>query len=172
MKPRIELTINNKAEFYVLQDLLIATLIFIALSLFMLFSLDTEFFLYILFGFYFVMYFLPTMILYYNYQKFNRNKVFIFEEEKIIFDNNELRSENINKVTIWGTNQSINGISTSYGGFTHQAFFYIVIENKQRHKIYLTNLLLKNLIEIFEEYFPNTPVEKEIASYPFINNGK
>ncbi len=169
MKPKIELKINNKAKFYVLQDLFIATLVFISLSLFTVFYLETLFIFYLLLAFYLVIFFIPTMILHYNYEKFNTGKIFILEQGKIIFDNKELLSENINKVTVYGTYQAVNKQQITTKG-THHNYFYIEILDKEGRKIYLTNLLTKKLIETFEDYFPNIKIEKKITGYSYIND--
>lgn len=163
---QVELKINNKAEFYVLQDLLIATLVFVPLSLFMLY-LNYELIFYSLIGFYLLLFFIPTIILHSNYEKINKNKIFILEPEKIIFDKTELTSKDITKVVVCGTHQAVNKqpITTKA---TYHNYFYIEITDKKDRKIYLTNLLTKNLIETFEEYFPNIQIEKKISSYPFI----
>ena len=107
----ITLKVNNRTEFFALQDLLISSLIFIGLALFMLFYLDAELIFYILIVFYFFLFFLPVIILHSNYEKYNKDKILIFEQNKIIFDSQIINTDEITNAKIYGTNQSINKYS-------------------------------------------------------------
>lgn len=163
------LTVNLKTKFQALQDLLAASLIFISASLMMHFYFDYTLIFFCLFGFYFLFFFLPVIILHNNYEKYNEKKELIFKENKLIFDSKEIKIDEITKAKIVGTNQSINKYSYAKSAY-ETAYFYIEISLKNGEKIYLTNLLSKNLKEIFEQNYPSVKLEKDITIYPLIKN--
>ena len=109
------------------------------------------------------------MILHINYKKYNDNKELILKENKLLFDSKEIKTDEISKAKIVGTNQSINKYSYAKAAY-EAAYFYIEINLKNGEKIYLTNLLSKNLKEIFEQNYPNVKLEKDITIYPLIKN--
>lgn len=166
---QIVLKVNLKTEFQALQDLLIASLIFIPTSLLMLFYFKYTIIFFSFFAFYFLFFFLPVIILHNNYEKYNKNKELVFMENKLIFDSKEIKIDEITKAKIVGTNQSINKYSYAKSAY-EAAYFYIEINHKNGEKIYLTNLLSKNLKEIFEQNYPNIKLEKDITIYPLIKN--
>ena len=165
----ITLKVNNRTEFFALQDLLISSLIFIGSALFMLFYLDAELIFYILIGFYFFLFFLPVIILHSNYEKYNKDKILIFEKDKIVFDNKVIELDKIVKSNIYGTYQSLNNQSS--GKLPYQtAYFYVEIQDSENQKIYLTNLLSKDLIRLIQENYPSLELKKIINTYPKIKN--
>ena len=70
------LKVNIKTKFQALQDLLLASIIFISAPLLMLFYFNYIIIFLSLFGFYFLFFFLPVIILHNNYKKYNDNKDF------------------------------------------------------------------------------------------------
>jgi len=165
----ITLKVNNRTEFFALQDLVISTLIFIGSAIFILFYLDAESIFYILIGFYFFLYFLPVIVLHSNYKKYNKNKILILEKNSIVFDNKIIELDKIIKSNVYGTYQSLNNQSS--GKLPYQtAYFYIEIVDSENQIMYLTNLLSKDLIRLIQENYPSLELKKIINTYPKIKN--
>ncbi|MDP2453935.1 MULTISPECIES: hypothetical protein [unclassified Kaistella] len=169
MKTDIKLEINNKTEFHALQDLIIVTVIFFFLGLTVLFYAELPFLSLILLAFYLILYLAPVIILHSNYEKYNKNKNLTLQSDKLQFGNDVINYENIEKITVFGTYQSIN--KTSLSNLPYQcSYFYIEIEHKNMSKIYLTNLYSKDLIEIISNKIPSQIIKQKLTSFPLIKN--
>ena len=165
----ISLNINKKTEFQALQDLIIVTIIFLILSSIILFYADLPYLTLILLGFYIIFYLTPVMILHSNYEKYNKNKNLILQNEQLQLGNEIIEYKEIEKITAIGTYQSINKESLSKLPY-QCAYFYIELTLKNQNKIYLTNLYSKDLIEIISSKIPNKTIEKKLTSFPLIKN--
>lgn len=165
---KVEFKINSFTEYKALKSLLISTVLWFALAIFILIYLEESLIFFIVIGFYFLFYFIPTINLHHNYEHFNKNKVLIMDKEKIVLGDTEILINEIKVAKVFGTYQSINKIISSQTLPFQDKYFYIEVENVKGDKIYLTNLLSTDLIEIFKTMYPTLNIEERRIAYPSI----
>lgn len=113
---------------------------------------------------------LPVLILYQNYQNYNRNTILVVKHNVIIIDKEILSLKEIKKFNIHATHQHFsrnNGVtSLPYNDY----FYYIEIVLNNGKKRYATSLLGYNLDKELQKKYPSIPVKNVITSYPLIKD--
>lgn len=107
----IQLNVSSKNEFHSLKDSIILSFIIILITIFMNQKLELGILL-ILFVFLSI-FLLPTIIIHLNYRKFNKNKILIFQNDRLIFDNEIFLYDEIKDIKAIGRNYSLNNFRTA-----------------------------------------------------------
>ena len=107
----IQLNVSSKNEFHSLKDSIILSFIIILITIFMNQKLELGILL-ILFVFLSI-FLLPTIIIHLNYRKFNKNKILIFQNDRLIFDNEIFLYDEIKDIKAIGSNYSLNNFRTA-----------------------------------------------------------
>lgn len=165
MEKEIILEVNFKSECDVLLELFWYTLVWMLVSLGALFYLSVEIFC-IFLGFYFVIYFLPVIILHYNYEQYNKGKKLMITEKGIDFDGNFIPKETIKHVIFYGNILDVEGKNSQSLPFQSH-YFYLEIESENNEKIYLTSLYSKKIMDILQGKL-GIKIKKENIYYPRI----
>jgi len=113
-----------------------------------------------------VLYLIPLLILYFNYSKVNKNNVFIFDKESIIFNDgvnkNNFKLEDIECIEL---NLSIPLYNKRYRLFFWDEYFYALLKLKNGKKLYITCLLCDEL----EKFIPKHLFKRKERIFPLIS---
>lgn len=167
-----ELKITFKSQLVVWRDLLPIT-IFSIISIILLIYYDwlsdvenLKLFA-IISTFLFIMFFLPTIIIHFNYLKYGEKSVSIGNKQ-IIIKNKVILETDIYSIDIFAASEHFYSLQlvALYQPISPD-YFYLYIRLKDGHVYFLNSLLSVNLDKYIIESFPNIEVKKN-KSIPFI----
>lgn len=160
--------ITKKNIFIALNEVIIYGIIVISLAVYLWFNF-IDFFLIIsglLFLFYLLIIFFPTMILFLNYYKCNKNVKIVLEKNKIIINNDVIYTSDIVQIDIYGNKMFLNG---QVGVLPHHDnFYYLVLILKNNSRFILTSILGNNIEKKIKAKYPNLIYTKNVKSYPLV----
>ena len=111
---------------------------------------------------------LPVLILYLNYEKYNKKTILVLEKEKILVNNTGVLLNEIEKIKIYATHQHFSGNNGATLLPYNDYFYYIEVVLYSGKKLYFTSLLGYGLDKEVQKRYPNIPTENVIKSYPLI----
>lgn len=117
---------------------------------------------------YFLLFFLPVIILHFNYLKENRHAVFEISKNIILVknDNNVLKYtiDDIDQIIIY-SGGTRNTVSPS---LAHSNYYYAKIELVNGSSFVITSLYSSKIDKILEENFKDVKITTEKVFYPMI----
>gem|GEM_PF-846846 len=167
-------SVKSKNTLYLMQDVIIYSIIVVAVESFLyyyLFDEDEKLFLFITFlttPVYLGTVLIPALILYYNYLKYNKKTNLAFEEEIIIINENRIKLDSIDKIIIIATYQHFSGHKGATSLPYNDYFYYIKLSTIEGKDFYLTSLLGYELDKEFKKHYPNLTFCNQIRSFPKI----
>ncbi|MFB9110563.1 hypothetical protein [Flavobacterium gyeonganense] len=167
MENHTSFKINTKSEFKALQDLIFVTIIWVPLCLIFVFVFPSIAIFLGLLIFYLILYFIPTIYLHSNYEKYNKGKNVVINSSEIIFDGDYIYKDSIKTINAIGCPSTL-GIS-HYSRLAHMTgYYYIEVVTNNSQTVILTSLLDKNILKIIKENFPDVTINLNSQFYPII----
>ena len=163
MKNRTLLKINAKSELVALKDLIFVTVLWLILCLIFPFF---EVFIALVIS-YLILFFIPTVYLHSNYEKYNKGIDVIINHSEIIFNGDYVKKDSITKINAIGCPSPL-GIA-NYSRLAHMTgYYYLEVITNDDRRIILTSLLDKNILKIIKENFPDITINLSSKFYPLI----
>lgn len=167
-------SIKTNNIIYLMQDVIIYTVIIIAFECFLYYYLsgsDKELFFFLSFLIllvYLGAILLPALILYSNYRKYNKNTVLTIEKENIKINGINIEISAIKEIVITATYQHFSEHKGATSLPYNDYFYYIDICLKENENFYLTSLLGYELDKELKKQFPILHFRNQIKSFPKI----
>lgn len=152
-----------------LTDLIFMSIVYFSMMFFFFNSADFTLKIYLIIP-YFLMFFLPTIFLHFNYLKENRGVVFEISKNKISKkDKNDFFKYNIDDINdiiiyVGGTR---NTVSPS---LAHSSYYYAKIKLVDGSFFIITSLYSNKIDEILKENFKDVKITIEKVFYPMIHS--
>jgi len=166
---KIELQQNLKTEYYALRDLLFVTIFWIPASFIFILYIPSLIGFISMIASYMVLFFIPTIYLHNNYEKYSKGKNLLIFDKIINFDEKSISFDSIKSIKAIGTGYSL-GLNY-FARMTHMTgYYYLEITTIEDEKIILTSLLSKDIMKIISEKIPSIKIELNPIFYPIIKN--
>ncbi|WP_370901305.1 hypothetical protein [Chryseobacterium gossypii] len=165
------LKVSIKSQLHALRELLIISMVYLGGMYFL--YIKTEFDLFKIlflstFIFYFLVLFLPVIILHINYLNNNVYKNIVIEQNKLIIDNLVYKEDNIDKINIYATRQHFSdsvGVSAlPYNDY----YYYLEVCLKDGRQINLSSLLDYKIDKIFKENFKSINIIEKPSPFALL----
>lgn len=164
----MKLKVSYKSQLYALKDLIFISVIYFGGIFFLQGILEMQLFKIIFistFFLYLVAFFLPVVLLHFNYLIKGECKEVIIKKNKFILGNSLYSFNEIEFINIYATYQHFNesvGVSTlPYNDY----YFYIKIHLNGNRTIILSSLIDYKIDQIFIENFPSVKIIKKPSTY-------
>lgn len=159
--------VNTKTIFDGLKDLILTTFIMLVIIVGYVFIFDEYPPILLYFGlalFFLVLYFYPTMEIFYSYYDHDRDVEITINADGFSYtkDNKvtEYKVEDIDLINVYLTAYKKNGESAR---LAHTKFFYVELLTRTGEKIIVTSLLSGNLYEHLVSYYPQVKTKFNIT---------
>ena len=167
----MDLKISIKSQLHALRELLIISVVYLGGMYFL--YIKTEFDLFKIlflstFIFYFLVLFLPVIILHVNYLNNNKHKIIIIEQNKLTIDDVIYSGENIDKVNIYASRQHFNDSVGASALPYNDYYYYLEVCLKDGKQINLSSLLDYKIDEIFKENFKFVNIIKKSSTFALL----
>lgn len=166
----MHLEVSFKTQLRALRELIIISIAYIGLMIFIYVNFDFELFKILFLSIlclYSIAYFMPVFVLHRNYLKSKLNSIKI-EENKIEIDGNQIVSNEIEKIKIVATYQHFDkmvGVSAlPYNDY----YYYVEICLNNGQSLKLTSLLDYKIDEILKKFLSDVKFTNVISSYSYI----
>lgn len=163
----MKLKVSFWNQIKLLRDLIFISLVYFFIVFFFFNSLELKLKIYLLIP-YFLLFFLPVIILHLNYLKENNGIVFEIKENVILFKENNVslkyQIDDFDEIIIF-TGGTRNTVSPS---LAHSNYYYIKIKLRDGSFFVITSLCSSKIDKILKENFKDVKTMVEKVFYPII----